>query len=143
MRTTGGCRAASANFVTECLSKNVARSGSRICGNRSDTWHLNTDFADEPLHRLPAPHPYSLLQGIELSQAVSAGVADLELDEQSHCGLIRMFRETPCHLLPMVLEDIGSATPWFVSEVTIRLGPFAATAESTMASFANLGRAQS
>lgn len=41
------------------------------------------------------PHPYSLLQRIKLSQAVSPRVTRLELDQQFKCSLIRALLHKP------------------------------------------------
>jgi hypothetical protein len=77
-------RVASRNFVTGCLTKDVTRY-----------------FPDQALNSLSPPHPYSLLQGIKLSQAVPPRVMRLELDEQFKCSLIRALLKTLHHLLPI------------------------------------------
>ena len=58
------CRVASHNFATGCLTKDVTR-------------HLT----EEALNGLLPPYPHSLLQRIELSQAVPPRVTRLELDQ--------------------------------------------------------------
>ena len=65
MRKLGeDCRVASCNFATGCLTKDVTR-------------HLT----EEALNGLLPPYPHSLLQRIELSQAVPPRVTRLELDQ--------------------------------------------------------------
>jgi hypothetical protein len=75
------------------------------------------------LHGLLPPRPYALLQRVQLSQAVSPGITGLELNEEFKRRLIRMFFKASCHLLPMVLEDIGTSTTRFVAEPPIRFWP--------------------
>ena len=65
----------------------------------------------------------SLLQRVKLSQAVSSRMTGLELDEKFKCGLIWMLFKALCHLLPMVLEDIGTSTARFVAAPTIGFWP--------------------
>ncbi len=88
----------------------------------SDIERWAIGLSNEPLHGLLSPSPYPLLQCVKLAQAVSSGVAGLELDEKFKGGLIRTFFKARCHLGPMVLEDIGASTPRFVSKPTIRFG---------------------
>ena len=83
---------------------------------------LLVSVVDEALDSFLPPYPHSLLKRIELSQAVPAWVAGLELDEQFECGLIRLLLETLRHLLPMIFEDVRAPAARFVTEPSIRFG---------------------
>ena len=67
-----------------------------------------------------SPYPYSLLQRMELAQAVLARVTGLELDEQFQCGLIGSVLETARHLLPMVFEEVRAPASRFITVPSIR-----------------------
>src|ERR1700722_3571169 len=115
------CRIASRNSVTSCLTDKVT--GSEVRRFRSGVSRHVADRANQPLDGLLAPHPDALLQRMELSRAVVSWVAGLELDEKFQGGLIRPLFKAPSHLLPVLLEDVGTSTTRPVAEPTIRPGP--------------------
>jgi hypothetical protein len=68
----GACRVASCNFVTGCLTENVT--GGQPEG-WSNIWRWAADLTNQALRGLSELRPYSLLQRVNLSQAVLSRVA--------------------------------------------------------------------
>jgi hypothetical protein len=57
-----------------------------------------------------------------LSQAVSAGIPSLELDEKFQRCLIRALLKALHHFVPVLLEDVWTSATWFVAEPPVRFG---------------------
>jgi hypothetical protein len=113
------------------MQSDAARRQKRLTIKRS-SWHglgssyirgVILHFADEPLHGLAAPEPHAPLQRMEIAQAVTSGVARLELDEQLERGLIRMGLKMLQHFSPVRLERTATTTARIVGEASLLSPP--------------------
>ena len=91
---------------------------------------MAADLSNKPLDRLLAPFSHPLLQGVELPQAVTSGIASPELDKKLERGLVGIFLKVVRHFLPMVFEDVRTSATRFVADppVSLRADDYAARA---------------